>query len=197
MPATLTLSADELVNQLRARGVTLQVNGSKLRASSRSTLTDADRSLIREHKAELVAWLAAADNSPDVALAPISAAVHPETTPRAEANSPDAWPGSVWDAIAKIGTPQPQPDWLTRWHRPPAPWRVDDAELNGWFQSRRDLLPREPFQLSPGIKVVDSMKFYTASENDIQGGANGPRAAGLRHDLGQLWHFHNTFLMVK
>lgn len=54
MPATLTLSAAELVNELRSRGVMLQVNGSKLRVSSRSALTDSDRLLIREHKPELL-----------------------------------------------------------------------------------------------------------------------------------------------
>ncbi len=75
MPATLTLSAVELVNELRSRGVMLHVNGSKLRVSSRSALTDTDRSLIREHKPELLRLLdTAVHASPEVTC-------HRETIP--------------------------------------------------------------------------------------------------------------------
>lgn len=54
MPTTLELSVVELLDELRSRDVTLEVNESKLRVRSRSTLSDADRLLIRENKAELL-----------------------------------------------------------------------------------------------------------------------------------------------
>ena len=58
----------ELLNWLRSRGVTLRVDGPDLLASPRSALTDLDRETIREHKAELVAWLTAPDDPPAAAL---------------------------------------------------------------------------------------------------------------------------------
>lgn len=67
MPTTHDFSAAELINELRSRGIVLHVNGSKLQASSQSPLTDCDRLLIREHKAELLRLLdMVGDAAPEV-----------------------------------------------------------------------------------------------------------------------------------
>ena len=61
-------SAAELISQLRIRGFTLTVDGSKLSVSPGSLLADLDRSLIREHKTELLRLLdKIGDAAPDVA----------------------------------------------------------------------------------------------------------------------------------
>lgn len=64
MPPTLPFrnrvtSAAELIRQLCGRGIALNVDGSRLFVSPRSSLTDADRLLICEHKPELLRLLGA------------------------------------------------------------------------------------------------------------------------------------------
>ncbi len=158
MLALLTPSVNEFVSRLRSRGVTLRVEGSKLLASPRTLLTDSDRLSIREHKAELLAWLAVADDPPGVAFASVRS--KPE--------------------------PQSGADWLARYHRVPVAWDTEESALIDWFQSHRDGLPREPFKLFAHAFVFNPTAFYLALEQDIRAGPNGPRAAGLRNELRRL-----------
>ena len=182
MTTTLSPHAAELINRLRVRGVRLVADGSRLKASPRSLLTDSDRATIRERKVELLALL----------TAPITVAVISTTEPKNEAADPlPVWPDWLCDTInglfpvdAAGRTIQPQTSnrW-TRFDRQWTPWSGDDAVLVEWYQSRQEQLPSEPFGLKPGVTVVDPSKFYLALEADIRAGSNGPRSAGLSDDL--------------
>lgn len=165
MPPLVTLSATELLNRLRSRGVTLRINGSKLRASPRSLLTDDDRATIRERKSELLEVITVLNDAPGSLPDWLYEAIDA------------AFP--ILERVAKTDSP----DWLTRWNRPRAPWCENDAALIDWFQSNRDQLPTEPFDLNSGIRVSDPHKFFRVLDADIQAGSNGPRAAGLLDDL--------------
>ena len=65
MPTTHFLPAVEFVSRLRARGMRLAVEGSNVRVSPRSLLTDDDRATIRERKPELLKVLTAPNDAPD------------------------------------------------------------------------------------------------------------------------------------
>ncbi len=65
MAATLASPAAEFINQLRCRGVRLDVDGSNLTASPRSLLTDDDRVTIRKWKAALLTLLTVPNDAPD------------------------------------------------------------------------------------------------------------------------------------
>lgn len=79
--------------------------------------------------------------------------------------------------------PRSETDWLAHYRREWVPWCGADAALILWFQSNRDRLPIEPFDLKPGIRVIDPLKFFRVLDADIQAGSNGPRAVGLLDDL--------------
>jgi len=51
------MTAQTLILTLAARGITLTANGDTLTAQPRQRLTDADREAIRQHKADLLAYL--------------------------------------------------------------------------------------------------------------------------------------------
>ena len=114
---------------------------------------------LREHESEAVALLATADDPPAVTLAPATVPVPSEPASRDEAG------------------------WLARYRREWVPWCCADAALIHWFQSKRDRLPIEPFNLKPGIRVFDPPKFFRSLDSDIQAGSNSPRAVGLLDDL--------------
>lgn len=231
MRATLDRTASELVNRLRARGVSLRINGSKVRAAPRTALTAADRAAIRECQPALFELVTAIESSrgvhrsepPEPPKAPSDgfggscqstfvksqATVIPASGADATAveshdapQTADDWfcrttpaPGATGDA-ARIDwvhfplfskpEPRPETDWSARWHREWAPWVADNTELIDWFQSHCDRLPSKPFALFPWASVCDAVKFFRALEGDIRSGSNGPRAAGLIHDLRRL-----------
>ncbi len=63
-------------------------------------------------------------------------------------------------------------------------WPLELSSLVEWFLSSRDQLPREPYQLRPGIHVIRPHRFYGALERDIAAGPHGVRArSGLMSDL--------------
>ena len=182
MTTTLSPHAAELINRLRVRGVRLVADGSRLKASPRSLLTDSDRATIRERKVELLALL----------TAPITVAVISTTEPKNETADPlPTWPDWLWDTInglfpvdAAGRTIQPQTsDRWTRFDRQWTPWSGDDAVLVAWFQSHQEQLPSEPFGLKRGVTVCEPSKFYAALFADIRAGSNGPRAVGLTDNL--------------
>jgi len=57
-----------MLGDLRARDITLALNGDNLRVDApMGALTDEDRQAIRDHKAELLAWLrSGADENPEM-----------------------------------------------------------------------------------------------------------------------------------
>ena len=200
MTTTLSPHAAELINRLRVRGVRLVADGSRLKASPRSLLTDSDRATIRERKAELLTLLTAPIAGAGDITQPIpeekwgyvtSTTIH---EPENKATEPlPTWPGWLWNAIdglfpvdAAGRTVQPQISRWTRYDRPWMPWSESDATLVEWFESHRDQLPAEPFTLKRGVEVALPVKFYAAIEADIRTGSNGPRAAGLLDDLAGL-----------
>ena len=73
------------------------------------------------------------------------------------------------------------------------PWTGNDAALIDWFQSHRDQLPAEPFDLKPGVRVIEPSKFLRALSADIQAGSNAPRAVGLLDDLQWLFKVFSTW----
>jgi hypothetical protein len=74
---------------------------------------------------------------------------------------------------------------------------IELPELIGWFQAARHVLPRFPFMLRPGCRVIDSERFYGALESDITKGASGVRwKAGLHGDLADLraeWRYTGRY----
>ena len=231
MLATTNLKTIELVNSLRSRGVSLRINGLKIRATPRTALTDADRDAIQECRLELFELITATGSSlpahrsepPEPPEAPsdgfggpcqstfvksqaiLTLASGVDATAVESHDAPqtaDEWfarttptPGATGDAaqidwvhIPLFSKPEPRPitDWIGQRYCRPAPWVGDDAELIGWFQSHHDRLPSKPFPLFPWASVCDPVKFFRALEGDIRNGSNGPRAAGLIHDLQRL-----------
>ena len=73
----------------------------------------------------------------------------------------------------------------TRLADSPATWNASTAELIVWFQSNRDRLPDEPFNLKPGVRVVDPALWYGTLDRDITTGPTGARGklGGLADDL--------------
>jgi hypothetical protein len=65
--------------------------------------------------------------------------------------------------------------------------RVDLPELIAWFQAARGVLPRSPFMLRPGCRVMETERYYARLDDDISSGESGVRwKAGLSADLESL-----------
>jgi hypothetical protein len=65
--------------------------------------------------------------------------------------------------------------------------RLDLPALIAWFQAIRGVLPRSPFMLRPGCRVIDSERYYARLDDDISRGESSVRwKAGLSADLESL-----------
>lgn len=62
------------------------------------------------------------------------------------------------------------------------------ADLVEWFRGHREQLPREPFQLSPGVRVADPPLFYATLDREVAAGPGGARwhCGALAIDLARL-----------
>ncbi|MEX2287446.1 MAG: hypothetical protein WD648_10175 [Planctomycetaceae bacterium] len=66
---------------------------------------------------------------------------------------------------------------------------IATADLVAWFRSHRHNLPREPFELSPGVRIADPPLFYAALDRDIAAGtAACTPLSGAAGPRGPRWH---------
>ena len=100
----------------------------------------------------------------------------PATEATSEADAESAF-------IAAELLPSPIPP--ARFADSPAMWNASTAELIDWFHANRDRLPSEPFDVKPGVRVVDPVLWYRSLDTDISSGPTGPRGklGGLEDDL--------------
>lgn len=84
----------------------------------------------------------------------------------------------ILQAIAMPGDPLPQ-----RRHRDPRGWSNAELDLLAWYRDHRGEIPPEPFPLGAGRTVTSRQAFVAGLDRDVERGPNGPRAAGLIHDL--------------
>jgi hypothetical protein len=67
-------------------------------------------------------------------------------------------------------------------------WNEDDRNLIDWFLSSEETLPQGPFELKPGVKIIDPKRFYESIKHDITCGPKNGRTIfnALQEDLKNL-----------
>ena len=95
------------------------------------------------------------------------------------ATTPAVAPKVWWDGVPVLPRP-------IRVVEPPPEWSPEDAALVEWYRSHRDEIPAAPFQLSPGVTVVDRELFLAVIDRDVAAGPGGPRRRVLGEELAAL-----------
>lgn len=153
-----------LLNEAQSAGLSVTADGHRLvvRGPRRA---DRLAKLLIQHKADILPLLSASPKLP--------------TTPSQK-------PGVSIVRVSDL----PPADCQQK-NQPPA--RTPGAlELVNWFTSSEPTLPREPFRLRPGTRVVDPERFYASLRKDIEAGPTSARASsGLVADLADLRRLRN------